>query len=138
MTLPLRPHRLAAALFAAALGMAGQAAAQQAPQGSAPGAAQAKTPRPAFCIVNGLEGLPVTAEVRAGKAATQIQIPAGRHACCVKFCAENPAPSGYQISLQAQPAGAKMQLLCKASLASGKVLRVAGDPAQARCEEARL
>lgn len=128
------PRLIPVILLAASLGLAGQAAAQTAPQGGAPAA----NVRPAFCIVNGLEGLPVTAEVKAGKAATKIQIPAGRHACCIKFCAENPAPSGYQISLQAQPAGAKLQPLCKASLKAGRALRVSGDPAQARCDEARL
>ena len=133
MALPTRQSLLISALAAASLGLAGTVAAQPAPQGGAPNA-----PRPAFCIVNGLEGLPVTVDVKAGKATTKIQIPAGRHACCVKFCADNPAPSGYQISLQAQPAGAKLQQLCKASLTAGKILRVTGDPAQARCDEARL
>lgn len=88
--------------------------------------------------MNAIQGLPVTAEIRAGKAATKIQIPAGQHACCVKFCAENPAPSGYQITLTTQPAGAKPQQLCKTSVATGRVLRVSGSAAQARCDEARL
>lgn len=130
MVLPLRQLVFTGMVFVVSAVSAGHAIAQP--------ASQANTPRPAFCIVNGLEGLPVTVDVTAGKAATKIRIPAGQHACCVKFCAENPAPSGYQISLQAQPAGAKAQPLCKASLTAGKILRVTGDPAQARCDEGRL
>lgn len=119
----------------ALLAVAAPALAQQAPRGNAPAAPQR---RPAFCLLNGLEGLPVTAEIRAGKATTKIQIPSGQNACCIKFCAENPAPSGYQVTLTAQPAGAKLQQLCKTSLTSGKILRVSGSVAQARCDEARL
>ncbi len=130
MTLPSRQYLFMGVLLAASLGLAGHAAAQAAPK---PGA-----PRPAFCIVNGLEALPVTAEVKAGKAATKIQIPAGRHACCVKFCAANPAPAGYRISLQAQPANGKAQSLCQATLATGRALRVSGDPAQPHCDQAKL
>lgn len=130
MVSPLRQLVFTGIFLAGAPGLTAQALAQAAPQ--------ANTPRPAFCIVNGLEGLPVTVDVTAGKAATKIQIPAGQHACCVKFCAENPAPSGYQVSLQAQPAGAKAQPLCKASLTAGKILRVSGAPAQPRCDEGRL
>ena len=130
MALLLRRFFLINALLATSLGLAGHAAAQSAPKGNAP--------RPAFCVVNDLEALPVTAEVNAGKAVTKIQIPAGQHACCIKFCAANPAPSGYQISLQVQPAGGKLQQLCKANLATGTALRVSGTPAQARCDQARL
>lgn len=137
MALPATRILIGSAM-AAAFAFAGPALAQTAPQGSAPA-----QPRPAFCLVNALEGLPVTAEIRAGKAATKIQIPPGQNACCVKFCAENPAPSGYQVSMTAQPAGtqaagAKAQQLCKVSLVTGKVLRVSGSAAQARCDEARL
>lgn len=113
--------------IATASAAAAPALAQQTPQ-----------PRPAFCLVNGLEGQAVTAEIRAGKASTKIRIPAGQNACCVKFCADNPAAPGYRVTLTAQPAGGKAQQLCTASVETGRVLRVSGSIAQARCEEGRL
>jgi hypothetical protein len=94
--------------------------------------------RPAFCIVNEFPGAPLTAEIKAGKAATKVQLPAGQNACCVTFCKDNPSPSGYQISVQAQPAGGATRQVCQATVKNGQVLRVTGTPAQASCTTAKL
>lgn len=119
---------------AAALLYAGFAVAQTPSQQGG----QVAPARPTFCIANNLDGAPITAEIKAGKAATKVQLPAGQNGCCVKFCNENPAPSGYQISIQAQPAGGAAREICKSKVTAGQVLRITGSAAQASCATSKL
>jgi hypothetical protein len=101
------------------------------------GAAQAQTagaaaPRPAFCITNQVNGV-VTAEIKAGKAATQVQLPPGQEGCCVKFCSENAAPAGYQVAIMAQPPGGISHQLCKATVKKEQMLDVIGTLVEGQC-----
>jgi hypothetical protein len=105
------------------------------------GAAQAQTagtaPRPAFCIMNQVNGT-VTAKITAGKATTQVQLPAGKEGCCVKFCSENPAKAGYQVAIMGQPPGGIDHQLCKATVRNEQMLDVVGTLVEGKCDTRAL
>lgn len=126
MAIPARSFRSAAVLLAGAAlaAMAGIAAAAAQTAGT--------TPRPAFCIMNQVNGT-ITAKISAGKAATQVQLPAGQEGCCVKFCSENTAPAGYQVAIMAQPPGGISHELCKATVKKEQMLDVIGTPTEGKC-----
>lgn len=134
MAFPLLHRSAMATALACSLGMAfapiGDSAAQT--------GNRAPAPNRVFCIDNSVQGSAITAEIKAGAAVTKVQLPAGQHGCCVKFCADNPAPAGYQVSVLIQPAGGKLRKVCQADLVQGEVLRVTGTAAQAHCAEGKL
>lgn len=105
------------------------------------GAAQAQTgnaaSRPAFCIMNQVNGT-ITAKITAGKAATQVQLPAGQEGCCVKFCSENATAAGYQVAIMAQPPGGISHELCRATVKKEQMLDVVGTPTEGKCSTRAL
>jgi len=126
-------RRLAAAglvLALAACGGIGAALAQTAGQPAAP--------RPVFCIANQMAGTPVIAEIRAGAATTKVQLPANQQGCCVKFCADNPSPAGYQVAVLAGAAGAAPHQVCKATVTRDQVLEISGTATQTKCTTGKL
>ena len=126
MSIPAFPVR-AVAVFAGGLLLAaagfGAAHAQ-----SAAGTAS----RPAFCIMNQINGT-ITAKITAGKASTQVQLPAGQEGCCVKFCTENAAAAGYQVAVMAQPPGGISHELCRATVKKDQMLDVIGTLTEGKC-----
>lgn len=132
------PISASASAFRLAGLLAGAALVALAGLGTAQAQGNGATPRPAFCIMNQVNGV-ITAEISAGKAKTQVQLPAGQEGCCVKFCAENPATAaGYRVAIMAQPPGGISHELCKATVKKDQLLDVVGTLVEGKCSTRAL